>query len=119
MRIEGVIDEYHRPYIPIYISIPNKDIEGIKPFLVNTGADHTILSGPDARDLGIDYRPLPDGKGVVSVGRARTKVLHEDIYLIFHADSGLHQERLDRIEILLRDIPSLLGRDIIRNISSS
>ena len=114
MRIEGVVDEHHRPYIPVYISVPSKGIAGVKPFLVDTGADNTVLSRPDARDLGMDYRSLPNGKGAVGVGRAKTKVLHEDIYLIFHADTGLHQERLNKIEILLREIPSLLGRDIIQ-----
>jgi len=112
--IEGVIDEHYRPYILVYVNVPSRGIAGVKPFLVDTGADHTVLSRPDARDLGIDYSSLSDGREVTGVGRARTKVLQGEIYLVFRGDSGLHQEQLNIIEILLRDVPSLLGRDIIQ-----
>ena len=116
MRIDGVVDEYGRPYIPVYVVIPSIGVADVIPFLVDTGADRTVMTSSDARDLGIRYDSLQSGKRAIGVGETSTKEFREDIYLIFRTDSNPHQERLDGVDILLvkRVVPSLLGRDLLQ-----
>ncbi len=114
MRIDGEIAEYGRPIIPADVNISSINVQGIVDFLVDTGSYRTLLSLPDVKELGINYKILPKGEDAQGVGSSSTKIIQETIVLTFDTDSDPIQFQFDEMVILMRDIPSLLGRDIIQ-----
>jgi len=106
-----------RPFVPALVSIPALQRSGDVAFLIDTGADATLLGPRDAANLHINTALLPVGPLITGVaGRARTVYaeatvtfghLTYDLPLRILAPRGKDQERA------LRRIPSLLGRDII------
>src|SRR5262245_39152062 len=56
------------PYMEARISIPRLNLRGLVSFLVDTGADGTVIMPIDSRKLGIDFASLrnpvtPEGIG--------------------------------------------------------
>ena len=47
-----------RPYIEAFLSIPSMGINGAVSFLIDTGADSTVLMQADATRLQLDYSQL-------------------------------------------------------------
>ena len=62
----GRFREYDRPYLSAYISLSHPDWEGTVNFLVDTGADESVLSPRDAREIGVSFETL--GNPNLSVG---------------------------------------------------
>lgn len=50
-----------RPYVVAKVAIPGLDVERHVHFLIDTGADSTVLSPRDATALNIDLSRLPAG----------------------------------------------------------
>lgn len=48
------------PYLEARISFPRLNLRGLVSFLVDTGADGTVLMPTDSRKLGIDFASLRD-----------------------------------------------------------
>ncbi|MFQ6028495.1 MAG: hypothetical protein ACE5Q6_13470 [Dehalococcoidia bacterium] len=104
-------------------------------FLIDTGADATMISAFDAPKLGIVYQAdangvqvpyfggaaLPQGASLGGVGGGINAYEVNDVTLILtcELDNGLteyHSESLEKIYIPegnVPDIPNLLGRDIL------
>jgi hypothetical protein len=106
-----------RPYVYGYVTIPSLQVEGDVEFLVDTGADTTLLAPYDALALGIDVTRLPPGLPTRGVGGTAptatvqaTLILDSSTFsltLRILAPQGRQQQHA------LAYIPSLLGRDII------
>lgn len=104
------------PYIEARISFSRLRVRGLVSFLVDTGADGTVLMPVDSKKLGIDFRSLrhptkSDGIGGVAKG------FNEIGLLSFSDRRYIYSYRL-QIEISEptphnHRFPSLLGRDII------
>jgi predicted aspartyl protease len=51
-------DTSHARYLDGHIIIPGLGIRGSVSFLIDTGADASVLAETDARRIGVDYRKL-------------------------------------------------------------
>jgi hypothetical protein len=106
-----------RPFVTARVEIPAQQILGNVDFLIDTGADSTLLAPGDALDLGLDLGQLPQGPRSIGVGGMTATVYAEatitldqhrfTIPLRILAPRGrLQQANLARI-------PSLFGRDLL------
>ena len=107
-----------RPYIQGRLFIPRSEIWSDVSILVDTGADKTTVLPADGLRMGIDYdtlvkSPIPS-VGIGGISRSYTE---ESVVLFNHPGKALHVYEIS-FEIMgpddhLKDIPSLLGRDIL------
>src|SRR5436305_5358653 len=105
------------PFIEGRISFPRLEMRGRVSFLVDTGADGTVIMPRDGKMLGIDYGALmypTTSKGIGGSARGYNE------HAVLSFDNGRHiYGYLVQIEIPtptefnLR-FPSLLGRDILK-----
>lgn len=115
-----------RPYVKAAILSPK--IRAKRPswseFIVDTGADRTILGYPDALKLGIDTSKLKKIK-VSGVGGIANACILKNVGLLFldedkkRRNKSLHLEPLDEIIILPTLRENLLGRDLMNLFSVS
>ncbi len=88
-------------------------------FLLDTGADVTMIAPVDGRKLGVDYGSITDWRssmrGVGGVARTAPRT----VSLSFREDDGAIRQY--RLEVALMEdapdsewIPSLLGQDVLR-----
>ena len=107
-----------RPYLEGRLGFPRLGKAGSISFLVDTGADCTVLMPADAIKIGIDYSTLRNLTDSVGVG-GLSKDYSEDAVAAFGDDKNVHLYAINiRISIVNPDIislPSLLGRDIIQH----
>ena len=104
------------PYLEAYVSFPRLGHRGYVSFLVDTGADGTVLMPTDSKKLGVNFRSLRNpissqGVGGISVG------FNEQTVLGFSNGRYVYSYLLD-IELAAptknnQRLPSLLGRDIL------
>jgi predicted aspartyl protease len=106
------------PYMEARISIPRLNLRGLVSFLVDTGADGTVLMPIDSRKLGVDFTSLrnpvtPEGIG----GPANA---FTELAVLSFSDRRYIYSYLIPIHIMtpaphnLR-FSSLLGRDILKS----
>lgn len=106
-----------RPFVTALLSIPALQSSGDVAFLVDTGADATLLGPRDTANLRINTTLLPPGPPLTGVG-GRTPTVSADATIAFGhlsytlplrilAPRGPAQQRA------LSRIPSLLGRDVL------
>jgi predicted aspartyl protease len=106
-----------RPFVSALLTIPSLHRSADTAFLVDTGADGTLLAPRDAALMGVDVGLLPSGPTSTGVGGtvrtvqvAATLALGPDTYdlmlRILAPDTRSQRSALARI-------PSLLGRDIL------
>ena len=109
-------DTSGRPYVEGRLVVPSLNIATNISFLVDTGADSTVLMPMDASKAGLAYTSLKRTSVSVGVG-GKAKNFLVEAYVTF-ADEG----SLKVFNITLRvmppsevmmDTPSLLGRNII------
>ena len=103
-------DGVSRPYVPMALTFPDQpNVRGEVYFIIDTGADLTILSLRDARLMGLEYADMgvPGEIGGVG-GIVPTRVVEVTLSAQGHpTNMTIHiPERDDHI-------PSLLGRDFI------
>lgn len=113
-------DSTGSPYIQGSLGlVASGDITNIS-FFVDTGADSTTLMPNDARHLGIDFGALrhPD---IITAAGGDVACFRENAVVTFH-DSGLDQVFVYDVSLVIippghgtEDIPSLLGRDILKH----
>ena len=105
-----------RPYIEAKIYLPGLGISGEISFLVDTGADTSLLAPSDSLRLGIDDSLLTGDSECIGVGGIGHNFVEKSV--IVFAD----EEFVYVYEILLdvsqqnamsEDVPSILGRDIL------
>jgi hypothetical protein len=116
--IIGTFDEdTHRPYIHCDVYLPRLNAWGEISFLLDTGADRSLITSGDAHKLMIPYVELIGNSEMAGIGgtihcfserailgfRDRTKRLFVYDIMIDITDDGPYTD----------EIPSLLGRDVI------
>ena len=109
-----------RPYVEGRLLIPRLSLFGDISFLVDTGADNTLLMPVDAKRIGLDHGSLDSQTMVQSIGTGgKSRFFREAAVVSFlDVESGFSIERT--IDLIvpqdnpdLRDAPSLLGRDVL------
>ncbi len=106
-----------RPYLEALVILPRLKIEAGVSFIVDTGADQTVLMPTDAIAAGVNYRKLIQENIVSGVGGS-LKCFAERAILIVSDDKKLFAYVTD---ILIAEkkagkqgfCPSLLGRDVL------
>jgi len=104
------------PYLEARISIPRLTLTGLISFLVDTGADGTVLMPADSRKLAINFGSLRNPVTSEGIGGA-AKGFNEQIILSF-SDRKFIYSYLFTAEIAAptphnHRFPSLLGRDVL------
>lgn len=105
------------PFIEARLIVPRLDVGGSDWFLVDTGADETLLSGGDALRLRLDPGKLLLGKDFRGIGGVE-RCFEERAILVFTEQDGAGVIYTLALNISpatagMRPLPSLLGRDII------
>ena len=109
--------DFRRPYVEVEVTFHDAGNQSIDiEFVVDTGADHTLLSPSDARrlhnQLGIDIRTMPRGNPIGGVGGyAETRTVRATLVIgDYETTMPLHVVDMPPGP---NDMPSLIGRDII------
>jgi hypothetical protein len=105
------------PYIEARVSFPRLKLWGLVSFLVDTGADGTVLMPTDSKKLGIDFRALKNPTTSEGIG-GTAQGFNETVVLSF-SDRRYIYSYLIKMEISAatkhnHHFPSLLGRDILK-----
>jgi predicted aspartyl protease len=110
-------DTSHRPYLEGRVYFPRLKLQSDISFLVDTGADRTIIMPDDAKRSGVDFNQLTGNEDIGGAsGHMNTFVEHA---IVVFADTkvALYAYRLDVLIAPagqdLSRTPSLLGRDIL------
>lgn len=110
-------DTTGRPYLEGRLVIPHFEIVADVSFLVDTGADSSLLAPADGLAMGLDYSSLGDvSESVGTGGIARSYILPASIaftdpgneILVYHVNLDV---AVPDPEIM--EMPSLLGREIL------
>ena len=120
--IVGGFDRNGRPRLTGRLLIARLGIQHEVWFLVDTGADSSVIHGDDAADVGITTTALRNPIQHRGVG-GRAQYFRESAWLVFNdADDGVSYGYAVGLAIAppeTRDsaqpLPSLLGRDVIDN----
>ena len=112
--VEG---DFRRPYVEVEVTFLDANTRTLKfAFVVDTGADHTLLSPSDAQrlhnQLGLDIRTMPRGNSIGGVGGyAETRMVMATLVIgSYETTMPIHVVDLPPGPY---DMPSLIGRDII------
>jgi hypothetical protein len=109
-----------RPTVDCYLEIKSLGVSGPISFLVDTGADCTVLMPGDAVSLGIDYDgSLKHSQTVESVGVGGACEDYLIPATLIVDDEGVAKAyrfglRIAKEDSALDGAPSLLGRDIMK-----
>jgi predicted aspartyl protease len=113
-----------RPYVEALVIIPRLDITSGVSFLVDTGADQTVLMPTDAVRMGIKYRSLHAAQTLSGIG-GKCKSFRESAAIIFYDESNTRLVEYD-IQIWIAEkkaahlrCASLLGRNVLDRLHMS
>jgi len=106
------------PYVEGRLYVPRLKVDLNISFLVDTGADYTVLMPADALVGGLDYKLL---KKPIKVGGCNgTGTMYQELAWVTFPELGHRRLHLYKINLLipgfrkdLEDTRSLLGRDIL------
>lgn len=117
--ISGELGDLDRPYIRGRLSLPRLGVVGRIAFLVDTGADSSYLHPGDGAALSVPFDLLQGRSTSQGIGGVAS-YFPEPVVLVFY-DEATAQYHGCRIDINIAkpgdvsdQIPSLLGRDVIR-----
>lgn len=110
-------DTTGRPYIEGRLIVPGQGLSSNLSFLVDTGADRTMLMPADARQMGLDYGRLTRRTESVGIGGTSLNFVEQATLVFLEPERFLHVYFID-IRIAapspeIMDLPSLLGRDVL------
>ena len=119
MEIAGFFDEVGRPRVEARVGFTGLNQGGEIRFVVDTGADRTLIGYDDAIRLGVDYARYRPEDGVRALGVAsslRTYDEEEGWLVLRSVDDGEHAFGV-ALSVAEKNpdgwVPSLLGRDIL------
>ena len=106
-----------RPYVEGRIFFPRFGLRGDVSFLVDTGADASLLNPGDVVRFGVDFDLLRGHSESVGLGGSIRSFV-EPVWVLFtNSASAVHVYHIDvaiaPVQTDAFDIPSLLGRDIL------
>ena len=110
-------DTSGRPYVEGRVYFPRFDLEGDVSFLVDTGADASLLNPGDVVRIGVNIDLLEGSAESVGLGGA-IQCFVEAVWVIFTTIDGTIHIYSSSMEIApvqpdTLDLPSLLGQDIL------
>lgn len=109
---------FQRPYVDLILQFPVADNRQLEvSFLVDTGADHTLLSPTEGtrlrQQLGIDLLGLPFGPPIGGVGgETQTRMINATLD-IGEQSISITLSLVEPSPGQFPTMPSLLGRDIL------
>lgn len=110
-----------RPFITARLAIPSQRVNGDVDFLIDTGADSTILAPRDALHLGLNLSLLPQGPQSTGVGGIMTTVSAQATITLdqhsFTTELRILAPGSQRQQAALARIPSLFGRDLLAHLA--
>jgi hypothetical protein len=109
-----------RPYLDGQLVIPRLSLEAGLSFLVDTGADRTVLMPTDALNMGVDYSGLTTYERSIGASGISTSFVEEGYVSFTEASGTTHFFRID-LRIVppvsgLEGVLSLLGRDVLNRL---
>jgi hypothetical protein len=123
VRIEGYLHRDRSPYLDVMVSLKKGALKRKISFLIDTGSPRTIISERDALKLGLDFDRLERlREELLGLGGFSETFKVRNVRLFFASENGGHSERLTEVivhresdlpEDIKKQIPSLLGRDMI------
>lgn len=110
-------DTSGRPYIEGRFVLPSQSLFTNISFLMDTGADQTVIMPADAAKMGVDFDQITDRGRSAGVG-GMVEDLMAPANLVFLGSSGKLYVYETPVRFMypnpeIADLPSLLGRDII------
>jgi hypothetical protein len=122
MKIRGYLHRDKSPYLDVLVGVGRRMKRKVS-FLIDTGTPKTIISERDALKLGLNLSRLKKlEEELLSLGGLSETFRLRSVGFYFATDNGGHSERLDDILVnvekslpdeIKKQIPSLLGRDVI------
>ena len=110
-------DTSGRPYIEGRLIFPNLKIRSDISFLVDTGADRSLLLPNDGMRIGIDYTKLTGDAESIGVGGVCHNFVEPALIVFSEPRRFLYVYSIDLVIAPpapdIMDPPSLLGRDIL------
>lgn len=116
--IKGRFETFtRRPIIDCYIHIPSLGVGGPVPFLMDTGADCSVLMPADAERLKVDRSKLNYSRTSTGIGGdCQEKIAPCSLYVA--DDDTIYGYRLPlgiaETNPQMEEMPSILGMDIMR-----
>jgi hypothetical protein len=122
--IEGYTHRDGTPFVDVLLELPALKIKRKISFLIDTGSPVTILSERDARKLKLDYEKLSSANGnIMGLGGFSETYMLRKVILHFFTRKESLDIQLDDLyvsksiiadEEIINQIPSLLGRDALK-----
>lgn len=107
-----------RPVVDCFINIPALRVSGAVSFLIDTGADTTLLMPADARRLGVKYSDLIYTRVSTGVGGECEEYIVPAQLLVSDEKAAFGYRLvlgIARPFEYLEECPSIIGTDILKN----
>jgi predicted aspartyl protease len=121
-------DTTGRPFIEAHVHLVRPGIRFNLSFLVDTGADRTLITPMEGARMGLDYSKLRPGRTLEGLGGS-VKGYEEPAILTFEEsrkrlvsytfEIGIAEPRRIRRSQHPEDVVVLLGRDVLQNFAMS
>lgn len=107
---------FTRPYVTAHVAISSIGVSGSISFLMDTGADGTVIMPADALRLGVDYTKLHNTAVSYGIGGASADYIEDGLFVV-RDEAELKgyavSYRIPEFRNELLRAPSLLGRNIV------